>query len=180
MFRKSWKYNFSPRFANIFITSRVWLEVLSTHESFTCLRLHQSKVAWHLRELSFQLILTIVFRTCSGDHVSASAFADLSFIMLMQSVTQRSFSLYCRVKHLTQLSFFPLYFVVVGGLLFFKQVINLLPLYRQLKYILQIFITLCIYTLVGTDVSFLSCTDVKTILYRQINIKCAVNSCRFP
>ena len=42
-------------------------------------------------------------------------------------------------------------------------------------------ITLCGCTLIETDVFFFFlCTDIKTILRGQINIKCAVNSCGFP
>lgn len=53
-------------------------------------------MVWHLGQLSFQLILTIVFRTCSGDQVSASALADL--FDNAYSVTQWNFSLDRRVK----------------------------------------------------------------------------------
>lgn len=57
--------------------------------------------------------------------------------------------------------------------------IDLLPLNIWLKYIWQIFITLCGCTLTGTDVSFFEKKN-KTFLRRQINIKYALSSCRFP
>lgn len=93
----------------MFITSRVWLIVVSIHKSFTWLGLHQSKAAWHLRGVVLSLnpehrIQHMFRRSGLCFSFSRSRFHNA------HSVTLCTFSLHPRVKRLTQLSFSSLVF----------------------------------------------------------------------